>query len=46
MIKLHRGDCLEYLKQIPDKSIDLVVMDPPYLQTGQAGSGAFGGGQP
>lgn len=43
MIKLHRGDCLEYLKQIPDRSIDLVVMDPPYLQTGSAGSGAFGG---
>lgn len=25
------GDCLELMKKIPDKSIDLVVTDPPYL---------------
>ena len=25
------GDCLELLKSIPDKSIDLIVTDPPYL---------------
>ena len=25
------GDCLELLKQIPEKSIDLIVTDPPYL---------------
>lgn len=25
------GDCLELLKQIPDKSIDLIVTDPPYV---------------
>jgi len=24
------GDCLELMKDIPDNSIDLVVMDPPY----------------
>lgn len=24
------GDCLELMKQIPDKSIDLIVTDPPY----------------
>ena len=23
-------DCLEYLKLIPDSSVDLVVTDPPY----------------
>jgi len=23
-------DCLEYLKQIPNKSVDLVLIDPPY----------------
>lgn len=34
-------DCTEGLKQIPDKSVDLIVMDPPYeLQT--QGGGAFG----
>lgn len=25
------GDCLDLMKQIPDKSIDLIVTDPPYL---------------
>lgn len=24
------GDCLEIMKQMPDKSVDLVVADPPY----------------
>ena len=30
MYKLYNGDCLEVLKNIADKSIDLVVCDPPY----------------
>lgn len=29
--KIHHGDCLELMKDIPDKSIDLIVTDPPYL---------------
>lgn len=29
-IQLYKGDCLEVMKQIPDKSVDCVVMDPPY----------------
>ena len=28
--KIYCGDCLELMKQIPDKSIDLVLTDPPY----------------
>lgn len=28
--QLHQGDCLEIMKQIPDKSVDLVLIDPPY----------------
>lgn len=28
--QLHQGDCLEVMKQIPDKSVDLVLIDPPY----------------
>ena len=28
--KIICGDCLEVMKDIPDKSIDLVVTDPPY----------------
>jgi len=27
---LHLGDCLEYLKTLPDGSVDAVVTDPPY----------------
>jgi len=30
MIDLRLGDCLEIMKSIPDKSIDLVLTDPPY----------------
>ena len=30
MIDLKCGDCLKLMKDIPDKSIDLVVTDPPY----------------
>ena len=30
MINLHLGDCLEVMRTIPDKSIDLVLTDPPY----------------
>jgi len=30
MIKLLHGDCIELMKTIPDKSIDLVLTDPPY----------------
>ena len=34
------GDCLELIKEIPDKSIDLIVTDPPYLiDTTKAGGG-------
>lgn len=28
--KLINGDCLEVMKNIPDKSIDMVLCDPPY----------------
>lgn len=30
---IYLGDCLEIMKQIPDKSIDLVLTDPPYGTT-------------
>ncbi len=29
-IQLYLGDCLEVMKKIPDKSIDLVLTSPPY----------------
>lgn len=28
--KVTQGDCLEILKQLPDKCIDLILTDPPY----------------
>jgi len=33
MIELHKGDCLEVMKQIPDGSIDAIITDPPYGTT-------------
>ena len=29
-VKLYQGDCLEVMKNIPDKSVDLILTDPPY----------------
>ena len=40
--KIHLGNAIELLKQIPDNSIDLVYIDPPYEQKVSHGSGAFG----
>ena len=31
-VKLYNGDCLSILPKLPDNSIDLVVIDPPYEQ--------------
>jgi len=28
-ITLWQGDCLEEMKRIPDKSVDMVLTDPP-----------------
>jgi site-specific DNA-methyltransferase (adenine-specific) len=33
VIKLLQGDCLERMKEIPDKSIDAIITDPPYGTT-------------
>ena len=30
MIDLRLGDCLEVMKELPDKSVDLVITSPPY----------------
>ena len=35
--QIHKGDCMDFFKQIPDKSVDLGVTDCPYLiKTGGA----------
>ena len=42
-IKLLQGDCYKLIKDIPDKSIDLVYIDIPYLyQQGGSGNSALG----
>lgn len=33
MIKLHHGNCLEIMRNIPEKSIDLILCDLPYGTT-------------
>ena len=33
MVKLMQGDCLELMKDIPDKSIDMILCDLPYGTT-------------
>ena len=40
--KLLQGDCLELMSKLPDKSVDLVVTDPPYDVYAGKGGGAFG----
>ena len=44
--KIICGDCLEVMREIPDKSIDLVLTDPPYgikHDKGRGGLSDFGG---
>ena len=31
--KIHQGDCLELMKDIPDKSVDMILCDLPYGTT-------------
>lgn len=31
-VELIKGDCLEKMKDIPDRSIDLIIADPPYFE--------------
>ena len=32
-INLFQGDCLEIMKRIPDKSVDMILCDLPYGTT-------------
>lgn len=32
-INIKQGDCLELMKEIPDKSIDMILCDLPYGTT-------------
>ena len=35
-ITLMQGDCLELMKQLPDKSVDMILTDPPFGLKGDA----------
>lgn len=39
---IKQGDCLDLIKEIPDKSIDLIITDPPYEIYANGSGGAFG----
>jgi len=44
--KVHCADCLELMREMPDKSVDLVLTDPPYgikRDKGFGGAIGFGG---
>ena len=36
MIRLYKGDCLNLMKDIPDKSVDMILCDLPYGKTNNA----------
>lgn len=42
MINLINGDAYEEVKKLPEKSVDLVLIDPPYQFDNRKGGGAFG----
>lgn len=31
--RIYQGDCLELMKQLPDDSVDMILVDPPYQRT-------------
>lgn len=41
--KLYQGDCLEFMKDIKNESVDLIVTDPPYKITARGNGGNSGG---
>lgn len=41
-ITLMQGDCLELMKQLPDRSVDMVLTDPPYGKKADKGTNGFG----
>ena len=33
--KIYRQDCIEFMKELPDECVDLIIADPPYLVTNE-----------
>ena len=40
--KIYNIDCLEFMKEMADNSIDLILTDPPYGIGADKGVGGFG----
>jgi len=40
--KFHRGDCVELMGQMPERSVDLIVTSPPYNIRNSTGNGMKG----
>lgn len=47
MREFYNRDCMEGMKEYPDKYFDLAIVDPPYgINIGRQGMGAGGGVSP
>ena len=42
MIDLRCGDCLGIMRSMPNKSVDLILTDPPYGKKADKGTNGFG----
>ena len=42
--RIYQGDCLELMREMPDKCVDLVLTDPPYGIGEAAGKNVRRGG--
>lgn len=41
--KIYCGDCLDFMRSIPDNKIDCIITDPPYRITSRGNAGNSGG---
>ena len=41
-IELFCGDCLDFMRNMPDKSVDITITDPPYGKKSDRGTNGFG----
>lgn len=41
--KIYLGDCMDFLREMPDKSVDLILTDPPYGDAGTSLKGSIDG---
>ncbi|RTJ78307.1 site-specific DNA-methyltransferase [Campylobacter jejuni] len=39
---IYQDDCYKFIKSLPDKSVDCIIIDPPYEKIAGGGGGCFG----